>query len=117
MSRSGLTPALAASSLLVLALAASASSAPKPHRAGCGAAQRARASAVPGPSKVVSAGVSAPKTVDMRTVPKVPEAPSSTGAPPELPSPGITHAKKLKAAASGCVPQSAPTVPGTPTIR
>jgi hypothetical protein len=113
------TPSLAVSPLLVLALASSAGGAAKLHRITCGAAAPAAGTVVvPRLATPVAAAVSGPRTIDMHAVPGIRDAPATAGAPPELPSPGIARARRLKAdARSACVPQSAPTMRGLPATR
>ena len=117
MRRPRVTSALAASALAVLTLSAAASSAPKPRRGACETAPGAGAAVVPVAAKRVSVRVGLPTNVDMRTVPKLADAPPTTAAPPELPSPGIARAKKLKGAVPTCIPQVQPMHPGAPALR
>jgi len=117
MRRPPVTSVLAASTLVVLTLSAAASSAPKPRRAACEATPGGGTTLVASKPLSVGVRVGLPTNIDMRTVPKIPDAVPSTEPAAEMPSPGIARAKKLKAGAATCIPQSAPTLPGTPTQR
>ena len=117
MRRPPATSALAASTLVVLVLATAASSAPKPRRAACEATPGGGATLVGVSAKPLTVRAGLPTNIDMRNVPKIADAPPSTGTPAEMPSPGIARAKKLKAGPATCIPLSAPTLPGPPTRR
>ncbi|HEY2937338.1 MAG TPA: hypothetical protein VGJ25_12115 [Gaiellaceae bacterium] len=109
--------ALAASTLAVLVLTTAASSAPKPRRAACEAALAGGATLVGATPQPLSRTVGLPTRIDLRAVPRIPDAVPSTEPAAEMPSPSIARAKKLKAGAAGCIPQSAPTVSGAPAQR
>lgn len=117
MRRPPVTTALAASTLVVLTLSAAASSAPKPRRAACEATLAGGATLVAVTPQRLSRTVGLPTRIDLRAVPKIPDAVPSTEPAAEMPSPSIARAKKLKAGAAGCIPQSAPTVSGAPAQR
>jgi hypothetical protein len=82
--------------------------------AGCNASPAGATVTAVGASPIGTA-VAPPTSITVQHVPKIPPAAPLTGAPPEMPSPGIARAAKLKASATGCVPYSAPTVSGAPT--
>jgi hypothetical protein len=117
MRRPPATTALAASALVMLTLSAAASSAPKPRRAACEATPGSGTTLVTSKPLSIRVRVGLPTDIDMRDVPKIPDSAPSTGTPAEMPSPGIARAKKLKAGPATCIPQSAPTLPGLPTLR
>ena len=117
MRRPPVTTALAASALVMLTLSAGASSAPKPRRSVCDATPGGGATTlVTSKPLSIRIRVGLPTNIDMRDVPKVPEAAPSTEPAAEMPSPGIVRAKKLKSVAPTCIPQAAP-LPGPPTPR